>query len=493
MTTPNPNIADAAAELLARRKARTSFLDYCKYINPLQKPAHHHEVIIEHLQAVANKKIRRLMLFLPPGSAKSTYGTVNFSSWYLGINSQSSLITASHASQLAADFGRKIRNTMQSPEYHNVFPHTAISKNHTAADHFSNINGGEFYATGIGGSITGRRASGVIIDDPVKSRDEADSETMRNKTWEWYTSDMLTRLKPHGWVVIIQTRWHMDDLSGRLLKEIENGTGDEWVVVNIPMEAEEDDILGRLPGERLWPEYFTEKMVADAKKDLRNWTALYQQRPAPMGGGEFKREFMRYYTTKPIHEQMNRYLLVDPAGSKKERADYTAMFVVGLNADDNYYVLDVVRDKMDLTERVRRVMELHRKWKPRGVGYEKYSFQCDTEAIKMVQEQENYRFGIVELGGMLSKEDRIRRLLPLFENGRIWFPENLWKTDYSGKTRDLIEDFVEQEFLNFPVAIRDDMLDALARIVDPDLGAMFPLTTPQNLYLLNDTSKSRWL
>lgn len=195
-----------------------------------------------------------------------------------------------------------------------------------------------------------------------------------------------------------------------------------------------------------------------------------------MGGGEFKREWFQTYTTQPetIAAGMNVYLLVDAANEKRKTSDYTAMWVIGLNADENVYVLDVVQDKLDLVERAREVMRLHRHWKPREVRYEKYGMMADIQYLREVQERENYRFPIVEVGGVTPKNDRIRRLIPYFESGRVYFPTQKHRTQYDGITRNLLEIFLEQEMLSFPVAKHDDMLDALARLVEPDLPLIWP-------------------
>ncbi len=171
---------------------------------------------------------------------------------------------------------------------------------------------------------------------------------------------------------------------------------------------------------------------------------------------------------------MNKYLVVDPASEKKKGSDYTAMWVIGLAEDQNYYLLDAVRDRLNLRERGDALFALHRRWQPLGVGYEKYGAQCDIEHLEERQRDESYRFDITPLGGSLSKPDRIKRLVPLFEQGRIYLPDRLTKTDYDGRPVDLVQAFIEEEYKPFPVALHDDMLDALARILDEPLGAVWP-------------------
>lgn len=475
--------------MLKRRAARKSLAAYINYLETGFTLAHHHYYLIDKLERVASGEIKRLMIFMPPGSAKSSYGSIYFPAWYLGRYPTKSVIAASHTGELAERFGRRVRNLVASPEYNNIFA-LGVSADSSAAGRWDTTKGGEYYAVGVGGSVTGRRADLGLIDDPVKSREDADSETQREKVWEWYKADFFTRLKPNAGIILIMTRWHEDDLAGRLLKDAEEG-GEQWEVVSIPMEAEDDDPLGRKPGDMLWPEWFTEDMVNQAKRDARNWLALYQQKPRPIGGGEFRREWLRYYHESPdqIEGGTNKYILVDAASEKKKTSDYTAIWVIGLNHDGNYYVLDMIRDKMSLTQRGAEVMRLHRKWKPLQVRYEKYGMMADIEYIRTIQAKENYRFDIVEVGGATPKNDRIRRLVPIFEGGKVYLPQTMHKTEYTGKTFDLVDSFINQEYLAFPVGTHDDMLDSLARLLEPDLSLVWPQQTTTDGYNRN---KKAW-
>ena len=186
----------------------------------------------------------------------------------------------------------------------------------------------------------------------------------------------------------------------------------------------------------------------------------------------FKRDWLRYWTHEP---DGNRYILVDAASERKKGSDYTAMWVIALGSDGNYYVLAMLRDRLNLTQRGNKVMELHRKWRPMEVRYEKYGMMADVEYIKTLQERESYRFDIVEVAGTTAKPDRIRRLIPLFEQHKIYLPETLYITDYEGIPRDMVHTFIEEEYAAFPVSLHADMLDALARIAEPDLPLVWPL------------------
>jgi predicted phage terminase large subunit-like protein len=225
----------------------------------------------------------------------------------------------------------------------------------------------------------------------------------------------------------------------------------------------------------------------------RDWSALYQQSPIPDGKSEFRRDWLRWYQNALSGEGMNVYILVDPAGEKKKTSDRTAMWVVGLNNDGNYYLLDFLYDRLNLTERARELMRLHRKWRPMRVGYEKYGKDSDIEAVKIVQAHENYRFDIVPLGGTLKKEDRIRRLVPLFEAGKVYAPPTMHRTLSDGRTIDILEQFLVEEYDRFPVGAHDDGMDCLARITDPDMNATFPLLDAEpERYSKRRTNGSAW-
>lgn len=449
-----------------RTKARDGLQAFTEATHPAYVAADHHRRICESLEAVARGDIKRLMVFMPPRHGKSELASRRFPAWYLGNNPGNQIIAASYNSELATDFGRDVRNIVATPEYQDIFGVT-LAADSTSANRWHTDKGGSYVAAGVGTAITGRGAHILLIDDPLKDREEADSSTVRDRVWDWYTSTAYTRLMPGGAVVLIQTRWHEDDLAGRLLTAEKRHGGDRWEVLQL--KALDDD------GQALWPEWYPVPELERIRSVIgpRDWSALYQQQPIPAGRSEFQRDWLRWAEVVDAGG-MNVYIIVDPAGAKKKDSDRTAMWVVGLNGDRNYYLLDFVYDRLTLPERAREVMRLHRKWKPRRVGYEKYGKDADIEAIKMVQAAENYRFDIVPLGGALKKEDRIRRLIPIWEAGRIYMPPTLHRTLSDGKVVDLIETFLVEEFDRFPVAAHDDGLDCLARITDDDLGAVWP-------------------
>lgn len=223
------------------------------------------------------------------------------------------------------------------------------------------------------------------------------------------------------------------------------------------------------------PVLMSAQTLAEKRRDMGPYTFSAQmlQNPVADNSQGFRREWIKHYTQHNNGRGMTRVMLVDPASSKK-KSDYTAIWLIGLGADQNAYALDIVRDRMSLTERAKWVFDLHRKWRPYQVRYEQYGLQSDIEHLKSRQEQENYRFPIIPVGGQASKEDRIKRLVPWFENGRIYLPNSLHRTNREGRTVDLVHDFIEDEYMQFPVAANDDMLDSLARIAEPNIPLVWP-------------------
>jgi predicted phage terminase large subunit-like protein len=272
------------------------------------------------------------MVLMPPGSAKSTYTSVLFPPWFMGRNPQASVLGVSNTTDLAERFSRRARNIASLPRYRNVFGY-GVAENTKSAGNWETEQGGEFFAAGVGSAIAGRRADLGLIDDPIKTREEADSDRVRQKQWDWYVNDFTTRLKPGARQILIQTRWHEDDLGGRILEREAN----RWVVMKLPMIAGIDDPLKRQPGERLWPEWFTDEMVTSAKMDVRAWNALYQQDPAPETGDYFERDFFNEYTEAPAN--LHKYGASDYAVTEGG-GDYTEHGMFGLDFNNDIYVLD---------------------------------------------------------------------------------------------------------------------------------------------------------
>jgi hypothetical protein len=350
-----------AAELLLQRSTiRKSFSSWCQLAG--YEPAPHHQLLISKLESVARGEIRRLMVFMPPGSAKSTYGSILFAPWFLAQHPKANIIAASHTVELAEKFGRRVRNLIS--EHGNTLG-IELSSDSQAAGRWSLKSGGEYFAADCGVGIAGFRADLAIIDDPVRSREDAESETVRKKLGEWWSSDLATRMKPGGRIIYIATRWHEDDLAGRLL-EAQAAGGDQWEVLSLPAEAEENDALGRKPGEFLWDDKSGYGDLLRHHKQTqtpRNWNALYQQRPAPEEGDYFKTEWIRSIDILPAHLRIfgaSDYAVTSNGG------DYTVHVVVGLDHENKLYLLDVWRQQASSEVWIEAFCDLVLKWRPLG-------------------------------------------------------------------------------------------------------------------------------
>jgi hypothetical protein len=265
---------------------------YAVALWPQFELAHHHELIASRLEAVERGEISRLMIFLPPRHGKSLLASAIFPAWYLGRHPDRHLIFATYGQELSDDFGRQVRNLIADSVHRAIFPHCSLSEDSSAAHRFNTGRGGAYFAVGRGGPITGRGANLFVIDDPLKDYQEANSETTRKALHEWFTSVAYTRLAPGGSIVLIQTRWHEDDLAGWLLS---SNVNERWEVLSLPAIAERDENF-RHEGEALWHDKFPLSELERIRSAIggRAWASLYQQRPAAAEGVIFKRDWWQF-------------------------------------------------------------------------------------------------------------------------------------------------------------------------------------------------------
>lgn len=321
----------------------------------------------------------------------------------------------------------------------------------------------------VDGQPTGKHFSHQIYDDVVTLTSVTTPEQIKKTTAAWELSLNLgsgERTKRR----YIGTRYHFNDTyremidRGSVIKRIKAATHN-----------------GKSPPEGK-PVFLSETLLMEKRRDQGPYTFSCQQlqNPSEDKAMGFKEEWLKYYEVLGDTSKWNKYILVDPARSKKTTADYTVMEVIGLAPDNNYYLLDAVRDRMNLTQRTNKLFELHRMHQPKGVGYEQYGMQSDVEHIEGEMERRNYRFTITPLGGTLAKEDRIRKLIPIYEQNRFYSPKRLMFVDSEGTTRDYVQLFNANEYVAFPVCVHDDMLDCRARILDPVLQAEFPKLQPKS-------------
>ncbi len=381
---------------------------------------------------------------MPPRHGKSELVSHWFPVWFLNQWADRRIILASYEADFAASWGRKVRNSITANQEHLS---VRVADDSAAANRWDTTEGGGMVTAGVGGPITGRGAHLLVIDDPVKNAEDANSETIRQKVWDWWTSTAYTRLEPGGAAVVVMTRWHEDDLVGRLIREMASD-GEHWDVLNLPALAEEGDALGRQLGEPLWPWRFASEALAKIKRAIGSyfWAALYQQRPSPPEGSLLKRGWWKWYRQAPetFDEVIQSW---DMAFKDLKASDYVVGQVWGRKGADKY-LLDQVRDQMDFPTTVQAVKALSAKW-PKA-------------RAKLVEDKANGPAVIAtlkhDLAGLIPVEPeggkvaRASAVSPDIEAGNVYLPEIApW-----------VKDFVE-ECAAFPMGAHDDQVDAMSQ------------------------------
>lgn len=469
----------AQQEVYKRELAKRHLLAFIMRYEPNYLAGWFHKMLCEKLmqflEDVIAGKSPRLMITVPPRHGKSMVASQYFPAWALGNHPHLEFINTSYAQSLQMDFSRKIQELVRSPDYGLLFGGLKIMKNNEAVERWGLANnenirtGGGVLAAGVGGPITGRGAHILLIDDPVKNREEAESVTVREAAKSWYSSTAYTRLAPGAGVLVIQTRWHDDDLAGWLLSEMreaekeakEDGEwpedADKWEILDFPAIATHDEKYRRR-GDALHEDRYPLPALRKIKKTLapRDWAALYQQNPQVEEGAYFNKNMIRYYRSNPP-KYMDIYAAGDLAISKKEQADYTVFMVAGVDEHENIYILDEYRGRGWDADKIIDVMfEIHRKWKPRRFGLEKghISMTMDSHLERRKKEEKLYDLVVEELPpGKADKELRARSIQGLMSLGKVFWPEGaLWVDDHLN------------ELLRFPNGVKDDRVDADAWI-----------------------------
>ena len=433
--------------LEARDKATSSFLDFCLYVWPEMIVGEHHKIIAAALDRVVAGKCKRLMIAMPPRHGKSQMGSYLFPAYLMGKLSQSKLIVGSHTAELAQRFGRMIRNLVEDDKYGELFPDTKLSIDSKAAGRWNTSAGGEAFFIGKGGAMTGRGGDIIILDDILDEQD-AISDTAMENTWEWYTSGPRQRLQPNGAIIIINTRWKMDDLSGRLLRQQGQLKTDQWELLEFP---------AILPsGNPLWPEYWGIEELEKVKMSigLKKWNAQWQQQPTNDDGAILKRDWWRRWNKDepPACEYVIQ--TYDTAYSKKETADFSVIATWGVfhpSADSgpNLILLSVKKGRWDFPELKRIAKDEYKYWEPDNVLIE-------AKATGTPLQHELRKMGIpvtmYSPGGRRTGQDKVSRanaVAPLLESGMVWYPEQ----------EEFAQELVE-ECAAFPNGTHDDQVDA---------------------------------
>lgn len=466
-------------QLLERKKkilaARRGLIDFTKYMMPspdypddvhrsLYEDERHHRVIAKALEAVEMGLIKRLIISVPPRHGKSELASRNFPAWYLGRNPSKHMIFGTYNEKLSWDFGRNVRDILNKPQYRQVFPNAQLKPGAAAVDRLEMVDGGVIFFTGRGGSATGRGGHVLLIDDPIKDRKEADSPTIRETLWNWYNQVIKSRMMTKtGAIVIIQTRWHEDDLIGRLTDPsnpcFNPAEARNWHIVDLPALALENDVLGREVGDALWPARFDEAFLNSARNsDPRGFQALYQGRPAPEDGAFFEAKNIKTYGSMkelPPKETLRYYVASDHAVSMEQHRDRTCLLVIALDQDDNIWVHPDTYWKQApsdvVVEAMLHLMKTYRPvfwWAERG----HISKSIGPFLRKRMIETRTY-VSLVEMTPVADKVTRAQSIHARMSMGKVYFPSfATWWGD------------ARNELLKFPQGLNDDFVDALAWI-----------------------------
>ena len=428
---------------LAIEFSRKKLIPYSIGIFPKFRAANHHRLIAEKLERIKDGTLKKLIITMPPRHGKTLLATKIFPSWYLGHFSDKSVIITSYGADLSKEFGRYVRNTIQTPFFETVFPTVSIAEDSFAQTRFHLNSGGSLIAVGRGGAITGKGGNLIVIDDIFKNRQDAESSAARELVWSWYTSTLRTRLDPNGAIVIINTRWHQDDLIGRLL---ENQSPEEpWDVLNLPAINDKN--------EALWPEVIPIETLQAIKRDIGTYDfeALYQQNPTSREGSIIKREWFKFYKEMPSRFQ---FMLLSWDLSFKDSKD--SDFVVGQCwgvSDSRIYLVDQVRAKMDFVTTKNT--------------FRMFSQKHPQAFVKLVEDKANGPAILSELRSSVmglkpinpkdSKQARLMSVSPMFEAGNVYLPDPTiapWIHDFT------------QELSGFPSMKHDDQVDAMSQALN---------------------------
>jgi len=475
-------LAQAARHELARRR----FEHFIPLVEPSYQMGWAQKLVARKLEkffaAVERGESPRLMVLLPPRHSKSLTVSQLFPAWVLGKDPTREIVVASYGMSLPAKFSRRVREMVRSDQtYHQIFPDTRLHPDIQAVEEWETTLGGGFRPVGRGGPLTGKGADVLIIDDILKDSEEADSPTIREAAMDWYSSTAYTRLYPGAGVIIVMTRWHVEDLAGMLLQEPEDKTlaelRDEWDVLKLPAVAEEDEYVDwgaavlarggapaesfekvRSPGDALHPERYDERALQRIKATLqpRHWQALYQQEPLPDGGAFFEVERIRY-TAPPSTESLRIVIAADTAAATDQAADDSCIMAVGMDAGRNMWVLDAFAARVNVFAFVETLLDFYVRFPSAvTVGIESGPLR---EAIMPVLEQRMLERGVFlpladkqEMRPLAAKEIRARPLQGILQTDRLWLPDpNIaWVRKLVGQMK------------TFPQSSHDDMVDALA-------------------------------
>lgn len=484
-------LLDTLDEQAKIEAAQLDLIDFCCYMQPDYKVGKHHRILANLLMEIErgvlteeeeNKKQAdsedavgegkdRICVNIPPRHGKSQLVSIYFPAWFLGRNPTMKVMMVSHTTDLAVDFGRKVRNLISSPQYQKIFPNVALASDSKSAGRWNTNLGGEYYACGIGSSIAGRGAHLLLVDDPHSEQDVINGNfDVFEKAYEWFTYGARTRLMPGGRVAIIQTRWHLDDLTGRVVRDMTmNELADKYEVVEFPAILETEQKVGSGENETtiikekpLWPEFFDLKALhrTKASMPLFQWNAQYQQQPTAEEAALVKREWWKQWPHEDPPSCEYVIMSLDAAAEKHNRADFTAITVWGVfyneggsSEDDaggeegyNIILLNSIKKRVEFPELKQLSLDVYNEWEPDAFIVEKKSngaalYQELRRMGLLVQEYTPHR-------GSGDKTARLNSVADIVMSGLVWVPQTRWAEE------------VVEEVAGFPFMSHDDLVDS---------------------------------
>jgi predicted phage terminase large subunit-like protein len=433
---------------MKRESAQKDFMSFVREMWPGFINGAHHKVMAKKFEDIANGKARRLIINMPPRHTKSEFGSYMLPAWFLGRDPSKKIIQCSNTAELAVGFGRKVRNLVGSEQYAKIFPNVTLRSDSKAAGRWSTNANGEYFAIGVGGTVTGKGADLLIIDDPHSEQEAAiaaSNPEVYDKVYEWYSSGPRQRLQPGGSIIVIMTRWSKKDLTGRILKSALEKDGDEWDIIEFP---------AILPsGKALWPQFWDIKELEVLREELPlpKWQAQYQQQPTSEEGALVKRDWWKVWDQDVPPQCTYVIQSWDTAFTKNERSDYSACTTWGvfyLNEDElqpNVILLDAFKARLEFPELKEKAFNMYKEWQPD-------SFIVEGKASGLPLIGELRRMGIpVSEFTPTRGNDKIARLnsvTDLFASGKVWAPPRRWA------------DEVIEEMASFPNSDHDDLVDS---------------------------------
>ena len=441
-------LATAYSESLTRETGQIDFMTFVQTMWPGFIHGDHHALMAAKFEEIASGKIKRLIINMPPRHTKSEFASYLLPAWYLGKFPNKKIIQCSNTAELAVGFGRKVRNLVDGENYGKVFPNVSLRSDSKAAGRWSTNANGEYFAIGVGGTVTGKGADLLIIDDPHSEQEAAlaaGDPAVFDKVYEWYTSGPRQRLQPGGSIVVVMTRWSKRDLTGKICQAMIDRDGDEWEIISLPAIKRNE--------KPLWPEFWSYDELCKLRIELplSKWQAQYQQDPTSEEGAIVKREWWQVWekeTPPPCHYIIQSW---DTAFTKSERADYSACTTWGVfylnenEQDPNIILLDALKERMEFPTLKERAYEMYKDWQP-----DSFIVEAKASGAPLIFELRRMGIPVQEFTPTRGNDkiSRVNSVSDLFASGKVWAPRKRWAEE------------VVEELAAFPNSDHDDLVDS---------------------------------